>query len=45
MNGVSGKVTCVEDGLEILSDPVAFVVVLSGDTKGTIMLVKLDILS
>jgi hypothetical protein len=45
VNGVLGKVMCVEDGVEILSDPVAFVVVLSGDTKGTIMLVKLDILS
>ena len=41
MNGVVGKVMCVEDGVEILS---AFVVVLGVDTKGTITLVKLYVL-
>ncbi len=43
MNGVVGKAMCVEDEVEILSDPVVFVLVLGVD-KGTITLMKLDVL-
>ena len=41
MNCVVGKAICVEDWVEILSDPVAIVVVLCVDTKGATTLVKL----
>ena len=40
MNGIVGKVMCVEDGFEPLSDPVAVAVMLDVGTEGTITLVK-----
>ena len=44
MNGVVGKVMCVEDVVELLSDPVAVVVMPGVGTEGTITLVKLYVL-
>lgn len=44
MNGVVGKVICVEDGVELLSDPVASVMVFGVGTEGTITLVKPNVL-
>ena len=44
MNGVVGKNMPVEDGVELLSDPVGVVVMLGVDTEGTITLVKLYVL-
>jgi len=40
VNGVVGKVMCVEDGFELPSCPVAAAVVLGVGTEGTITLVK-----
>ena len=44
MNGVVGKVMCVEDVVEPLSDPVAVTVGLGVGTEGIITLVKLNVL-